>query len=588
MRKTAFLAVAAALFLVAEIAALGFFALANRRATEQFFLDQYLSLSRSATQLVELGIATQRVDAVQRMLGDLQSNALFVGAVVYDIDGDALLTLPPDLEVPSAVAAALAGAETATSGAFVYEIGSLRDPDGLETGRLLLVFSFESMNAEVRKAFVSTVLFGLVILVPVMALIGWLLAGREKQLRRYEQVQEELGRSEEQLRQAQKMEAIGQLTGGIAHDFNNLLTVILTNAQFMEDALLPGQTGVRSDLKELVGAADRGRGMVRKLLSFSRREALSFRAVDLPRLVDELSSSLGRLLPASIRIRTSSDEHLPPAYADPGSVEQILLNLATNARDAMPDGGLLHIQVRRGWLDEEHRVTHGWGEPGEYVRLLVSDTGVGMDKSTAQKIFEPFFTTKAVGEGTGLGMAMIYGLVKQHNGYVQIQTEVGQGTTVTVYFPIARGSVTASAPAPERVEMPGGTETILLAEDEEPVRRAARRVLERCGYTVLTSENGEEALRVFQAHRSDIDLVISDVIMPKAGGPELYAAIRSEAQDVKFIFMSGYSAQDVRGSVEISPTVPLIHKPWSVAELLNRVREVLDEQPAVDSSGGEQ
>lgn len=383
---------------------------------------------------------------------------------------------------------------------------------------------------------------------------------------------------EAQLRQAQKMEAVGQLTGGIAHDFNNILTVILSNADLIASALPPDQTDLGADLKELHAAAHRGATLVRKLLGFSRRERLEFRPVDLSKLVTDMSRMLRRVVPESIEIQLRATGALGTVQADPGAVEQILLNLATNARDAMPEGGILRIETEQTWLDQAYHATHPWCEPGEYTCIIVSDTGVGMDRETRERIFEPFYTTKPHGEGTGLGMAMIYGLVKQHAGYVNVYSERGQGTTVRVYLPVVGDDALSVAAGPMTEKMPRGTETILLAEDERAIRRATKRALEAHGYNVLLAEDGEEAIEVFQAHESEIDLVISDLVMPKLGGRQLYDALRQEGTTVPVIFASGYSAREVEESATLKPNVPFLHKPWTLTDLLVRIREVLDRE----------
>jgi PAS domain S-box-containing protein len=385
---------------------------------------------------------------------------------------------------------------------------------------------------------------------------------------------------EAQLRQAQKMEAIGQLSGGIAHDFNNILTVILANADLIAAGLPPAFGELKGDLVDLQNAARRGSAMVRKLLGFSRQEMLAFQTVDITQLADDLLGTLRRLLPETIEIQHLGEKGLCKIQADPGAIEQILVNMATNSRDAMPKGGLLRIETRRGWLDEHHKTTRGWGEPGEYVCLGVSDTGEGMDERALEKIFEPFFTTKPPGKGTGLGMAMVYGLVKQHGGYVDVRSAPGEGTTVQIYFPITLDEAQIAPDPRDADDLRGGNETILLVEDEAPIRRSAMRVLEQYGYTVLPADDGKEALKVFHERQDDIALVISDVVMPRLGGHGLYQALRREHSDTKFIFMSGYAARDVRASIALDNSIPFLHKPWTVTELVVRVREVLDSNSA--------
>lgn len=381
---------------------------------------------------------------------------------------------------------------------------------------------------------------------------------------------------ETQLRQAQKMEAVGQLTGGIAHDFNNLLTVIRANADLVASALPPELADARADIEELQTAAGRGTKLIKKLLGFSRRATLELKPVDLAQLLSELSGMLRRVLSESIELQFVADRSEATVLADAGAVEQIVLNLATNARDAMPAGGILRFEVERTWLDEGYHATHPWCAPGEYVCLTVSDTGIGMDAETKERIFEPFFTTKAPGVGSGLGMAMIYGLVKQHGGFMQVYSELGQGTAVKICLPVVSREAEAPAPtvAPEAV--PGGSQTILVVEDEQAIRRATRRVLESRGYRVLLAADGEEGLEAFREHETEIELVIADLVMPKLGGRQLYQALRQAHKTVNVMFTSGYAARDLQESAALEADVPFLHKPWTVTDLLVRVREVLD------------
>jgi PAS domain S-box-containing protein len=383
-----------------------------------------------------------------------------------------------------------------------------------------------------------------------------------------------------QLKQAQKMEALWQLTGGIAHDFNNILTVIQANLGLMAHELPAGSDQLATELGEAQMATLSGTKLIKKLMAFSRTEDLSLEPLDLTQFVGGLSSTLRRLLPENVEIEIHPAELVGAISADRHAIEQILFNLATNARDAMPDGGLIRIETRRAWLDEEHRATYGWGTPGEYACLMVSDTGEGMDDTTKQRLFDPFFTTKPPGQGTGLGMSMIYGLVKQLRGFVHIYSELGEGSTIKLYFPITSEQAPRSeTPASDRQKPDefGGTETILVAEDEAPIRRAAKRVLERSGYTVLTAEDGQEGLEVFRDQRSEIALVLSDVVMPRLGGAELYEAVQAESPATTFVFMSGHAAKHLSMSGRIDPKARFIYKPWTVTELVRRIRDALDQ-----------
>jgi PAS domain S-box-containing protein len=379
---------------------------------------------------------------------------------------------------------------------------------------------------------------------------------------------------EDQLRQSQKMQAVGELAGGMAHDFNNLLTTILANSELMAGEL-PPDSALAEEVASIRQAALRGAELTGKLLGFSRRQHLDLQPVDLGALVTDFGRMMRRVLSEDIRMRVIVEEAGLGAQADPGAVDQVLMNLVTNARDAMLPGGTLLVQARRAVLDEAYCEARGWGRAGEYIAIEVSDTGVGMDEQTKQRIFEPFFTTKPAGAGTGLGMAMVYGLVKQHRGYVDVYTEVGRGTTIRVFLPASAEASERPAAAAAPV-LRGGTETILLVEDEEALRRTTKRVLERHGYTVLTAADGAEALDAFQAHRAEIALVLSDVVMPRMGGPELLRKLQAAGHRVRFLFTSGYTAPDVEATAKIPSGTPFVSKPWNIADLLSRVRRVLD------------
>jgi PAS domain S-box-containing protein len=381
-------------------------------------------------------------------------------------------------------------------------------------------------------------------------------------------------RLEEQLRQAQKMEAVGELAGGVAHDFNNLLTAVLASSELLADEVgsLPRGSEEVDTIRE---AARYGADLTQKLLAFSRRQPLELRPLALGAVVTDFTRMARRLMPDDVEISVSVGAPGSAIRADPGAIEQILMNLLTNGRDAMPSGGRLTIDVRRGALDEAHRLLHGWGDPGDYVVLAVTDTGCGMDAETQRRVFEPFFTTKPVGRGTGLGMAMVYGLVKQHRGFVQVESETGRGTTVRVYFP-GSSEEGVGAVEPRLPEARGGTETVLLVEDNESVRGVATRALQKHGYTVLNAEDGRDALRLLATLTTPPDLIISDVVMPHTSGPQLYDALRASGHAPRMLFTSGHASREVDERVVLGGRVPFLPKPWSVRDLLRRVREVLD------------
>ncbi|HVO35982.1 MAG TPA: PAS domain S-box protein [Gemmatimonadales bacterium] len=382
---------------------------------------------------------------------------------------------------------------------------------------------------------------------------------------------------EAQLRQAQKMEAVAQLAGGLAHDLNNLLTAVLASGDLLAAELPPGSPH-REDVETIGRAARRGGELTRKLLAFSRKHPLEVKRLSLAMLARDFVRMARRMVPEDVDVDVRVESHQTRIEADPGAIEQILMNLVTNARDAMPAGGKLVIEVGRRALDEEHYRAHGWGTPGEYVTLSVSDTGVGMDAETRQHVFEPFFTTKPPGEGTGLGMSVVYGLVKQHLGFVNVESEPGQGTTVRVYLPAAAGAVTA-AEHPPTPAVRGGTETILLVEDEEALRAAATRVLEKHGYTVIAAADGHEALAVMGELKVAPDLILSDVVMPRVSGPQLLSTLRQAGPAPRTLFMSAYASRDLVERKRLEPDLPFLAKPWMLTDLLRKVREVLDAPP---------
>jgi len=404
----------------------------------------------------------------------------------------------------------------------------------------------------------------------LLGLGGLILRNATRRLRASEA---SLGVMEAQLRQAQKMEAVGQLTGGIAHDFNNILTIILSNVRLIEDRLPDDGTSLRADLAELKLAAQRGGEMIHKLLAFSRAEPLRFEPRFLGELLHETTQILRHVLPASIHLEVQADEVTPPARTDPAAFEQMVLNLATNARDGMPDGGTLVLTLTPATMDDGFLRSRGWGRRGNYAALRVRDTGVGMPADVQRRLFEPFFTTKPVGQGTGLGMPMVYGLMKQHEGFVDVESTPGAGTTVTLYFPATGPALPRPAPGPPAATARGGT--VLLVEDESALRRAAQRILERHGFEVVTAEDGEEALKVFAEHRDRIRLVLSDVVMPRLGGPALHARLRAQGILTPFLFMSGYPARDMPDGVPLPQDVPLIPKPWDPKELVAQVASIM-------------
>jgi PAS domain S-box-containing protein len=379
-----------------------------------------------------------------------------------------------------------------------------------------------------------------------------------------------------QLVQAQKMEAVGQLAGGVAHDFNNILTVIKANASFLEDGC-PGCAMALPELREIDQAADRAAGLTSQLLAFSRRQVIRPQVVDVPRALGKLTVLLLRLVPENIEQRWRCEGDPGQVLIDPGQLEQIVVNLVVNARDAMPAGGDITIGAAPDRLDaaDSHRFGGARVHPGAYVRLTVSDTGTGMTAETIAHIFEPFFTTKPVGHGTGLGLSTVYGIVKQNQGYISVDSRFGAGTTIGVWLPVCDAAVATETMAPESGTV-SGTETILLVEDEDAICRITERLLRAQGYTVLSATNGDAALQLARASREPIHLLLTDVILPGMSGATLAGSLVAEYPDLEVLFMSGYTDDHIVREGVLESATQLLEKPFSPDQLLRRVRASLD------------
>jgi PAS domain S-box-containing protein len=380
---------------------------------------------------------------------------------------------------------------------------------------------------------------------------------------------------EEQLRQSQKMEAIGRLAGGVAHDFNNLLTVISGYIQ-LSLMNLGNDDPLRKNIDHIQGAANRAANLTRQLLAFSRRQILEFKVLDLNTILHDLNKMLHRVIGEDIELVNVLSKDLGKIKGDPGQIEQVIINLAVNARDAMPKGGRLVLETANVELDEEHARTQMSVNPGSYVKLSVIDTGTGMTPEVKERVFEPFFTTKEKGKGTGLGLATVYGIVKQSGGDICVDSQLGQGTVVDIYFPRMDGPAERLEEKVEGVETPRGKETILLAEDEEMVRELASVFLRSLGYTILEAKQGDEALLLFGQHKGSIDLLLTDVVMPGMSGRELAGHLASLGSKMKVLYMSGYTDDAIVRHGVLEKGVEFIQKPFTVARLAEKVREVLD------------
>ncbi len=377
----------------------------------------------------------------------------------------------------------------------------------------------------------------------------------------------------EQFRQAQKMEAVGRLAGGVAHDFNNLLTVILTYSRTLADGL-PETDPARADLVEIRKAGERAAALTRQLLAFSRQQALEPRVLDLNDLLENLDRMLRRLIGEDIELTVVSGARRSAMRADPGQIEQVVMNLVVNARDATSRGGRLTLETAEVELDETFAREHLGVRPGPYVMLAVSDNGAGMDRATQARIFEPFFTTKEPGKGTGLGLATVFGIVQQSGGAIYVYSEPGKGTTFKLYFPVVDEEA-ESLQRPPRSAAEGGTETVLLVEDEDAVRAAVSGILRRAGYQVVEAQNAGEALLVAERHPSPIHLLLTDVVMPHVSGPELAKRLAARLPGLRTLCMSGYTGEAVQNHRLLGASVPFLQKPITPDSLLQKVREVL-------------
>jgi len=370
------------------------------------------------------------------------------------------------------------------------------------------------------------------------------------------------------------MESIALLAGGIAHDFNNVLGVIIGYAELALKKVGASHP-LSENLTRITQAAQQGAQMVRQLLAFSRRQILSPQDININNLIEGLLKLLGKTLGEHIQLKFIPEEHIHTIHADPVQIEQIVMNLCLNARDAMPEGGQLIIETSNCQLDDEYCKTHAQVKPGDYIMMAVTDTGHGMSKAIQERIFEPFFTTKQPGKGTGLGLSVVHGIVTQHGGFINVYSEVGKGTTFKIYLPsVERPAVARKEMLKE--EIPGGSETVLIVEDEAGMRDMMKAVLENLGYSVIAAEDGEQALHLISDNPHRIQLVISDIIVPKIGGKELFEELKSMNFEGQFLFISGYTSNVIHHNFITDKDVEALLKPFSPAELGKKVRALLD------------
>ncbi|MCL5023920.1 MAG: PAS domain S-box protein [Nitrospirae bacterium] len=381
-------------------------------------------------------------------------------------------------------------------------------------------------------------------------------------------------RLEDQLRHAQKMQAVGQLAGGVAHDFNNILTAIIGYGSLLQ-MKMDKDDPLAVHVEQILTSSERAANLAQQLLTFSRKQIIALKPVGLNGIVRRSEKLLSRVIGEDIEFRTYAAEDETTVLADSGQIEQVLMNLCTNARDAMPGGGLLTIRTGMARMSEEEVRARGYGKAGTYAVISVADSGTGMDEKTRERIFEPFFTTKEMGKGTGLGLAIVYGIVKQHNGYIDVESGPGKGTVFTIHLPFVKPVADESPPA-EPVVVRGGAETILLAEDDTDMKDLIKDVLERFGYEVVDAKDGEDAVQRFMERRDAVKLLILDVVMPKKNAREVYETLSGIKPGIKCLFISGHTKETIRRKGVSEETVDLIYKPISPKELLLRVRRILD------------
>jgi signal transduction histidine kinase len=551
-------------------------------------------LGRRVTQSLDLGDVAGRIaQSLQALLGTRASGVyrLVAGSgelAALAADGDVGPTFGENLVFPPG---------TGVVGLAVRARGPVTTPDCLEDPRVVL-------PPEIRRR-IEQASYRAVLAVPLIVqdvVVGALAIGDRagrvftsediqlvqtfadqatvalENARLYQQVREayeELSRTQAQLVQSQKIEAIGRLTGGIAHDFNNLLTVILVRTELALQSL-KSEDPLRWTLELVHQTAGRAATLTHQLLAFSRKQRLEPRVLDLNAVVADIGQMLERLIGEQIRLVTALDPALGTVRADRGQLEQVIMNLVVNARDAMPEGGQLTLETANVELDAAFARRHLGSRPGPYVLSTVSDTGTGMSPDVQAHLFEPYFTTKGVGKGTGLGLATVHGIVKQSDGYISVYSEPGRGTTVKVYLPRVEAPAEQVEPAGPGAGAPRGSETILLVEDAEEVRALARDVLEAHGYAVLEAGHGVEALSVCETHSGPIQLVLTDVVMPEMGGRELAERLAGCRPEAKVLYMSGYTEHAIGRRGPLDARVPFIQKPFTSDVLARKVREVLD------------
>jgi PAS domain S-box-containing protein len=529
----------------------------------------HLSLLIEASRRVRAEAALEQQRAFLRLVIDLNPSFIFA----KDREGRFTLVNQAVADAYGSTVEDLVGKTDADFNPNAEEVAHFRriDLDVLDTGRERFVAEEVLTDAQGRVRYLQTVKR------PIVEADGRAnqVLGVSTDISERKRAEEERARLEESLRQAQKIESLGLLAGGIAHDFNNLLTVINGYANLLESQTPAGDPR-RGKIVEVRKAGERAAGLTRQLLAFGRRQRLEARVFDLRDVLGNLEKMLCRLIGEDVRLVWASGLDVPRVKADPGQIEQVVMNLVINARDAMPHGGTITVEVTSAVLDETYAAAHAEVQPGRYAVVAVSDTGVGISPEIQPRIFEPFFTTKEIGKGTGLGLATVYGVVKQSGGHISLYSEPGVGTTFKVYLPAASSSGVAESSACDEPAPRGGTETILLVEDEPQVRELARGILDSQGYRVLACADPRQALDVCDREPGTIDLMLTDVVMPGMNGPELHERLLPHRPRMRVIYMSGYTDCAIVQQGTLTSQTAFIQKPFTPGTLGAKVRAVLD------------
>jgi two-component system cell cycle sensor histidine kinase/response regulator CckA len=517
----------------------------------------------------------KRADEERKKVHDALQASEKLYRMLFESSGDAIFIL----EAEGDNAGKIVSANKAAALMHGYSIDelltlSIRDLDTPEvareaSSRLERMLRGEWINLEITHCKKDGTIF------PVEVSAGLLELGNHKYILAFDRDITDRRHMEQQLRHAQKMEVLGTLTGGISHEFNNILQAIIGYGELLDNALKDNPLRTYSNV--ILSSAQRASSITRGLLAYSRKQIVDRKSISLNEIIKKVEGLLSRFIGEDIDLRVVLADNKLIVNVDSNQIEQVLMNLATNAKDAMPDGGVLTISTEHISMEKKFIQAHGYGEPGEYALITVKDTGLGMDEKMRSRIFEPFFTTKGIGKGTGLGLSMVYGIVKAHNGYIDVHSALGEGTTFNIYVPAIKVDVEKVQSSAEP-SLGGGSETVLVAEDDTDVRKLINTVLEKAGYEVIEAVDGEDAIEKMRENKDRIQLLLCDVIMPKKNGREVFNEIREIAPHIRALFMSGYTDNIIHEKGILEEGVNFILKPILPRELLRKVRGVLDKQ----------